>query len=426
MADDSRKWTEAEDQILEAAVRQAATPIDWLWIASRLPERSNKDCRKRWYQRFAGNTNFGSWMDAEDGRLRAAVARHGTKWPIVSKEVGTRTSDQCSKRWKHVLDPNLDHSPWTLEEDNSLLTGVEQHGRNWKMISEMYFKNRAALSLKNRHALLIRRRNRSNGLPQALSKLQTRSPSHSPKTIAMPECRNSTQQLENSAASSDDPRPFEKEIQDEGMTSKVNDNNLQSKTARYDWGDLEVATSNATFEKGECWSADPDLFLSSSPFQGQISDEGFGIGDILKEPSCGPQSVTPLRQCSVADFQDNFEGLLGSMSPLDNFTLYPNASLGSAETSPGPSSDLCTRPSSGSSSARMTAATGFDNEQLTSPMAPCRHEDWNNLFSLTVRCTKGKMEAIRQSVLETTSNMLCIEENDDDLIEMRLTVERRS
>lgn len=60
-------------------------------------------------------------MDAEDDRLRAAVAQHGTKWPVVSKQVETRTSDQCSKRWKQVLDPNLDHSPWTLEEVSQIL-----------------------------------------------------------------------------------------------------------------------------------------------------------------------------------------------------------------------------------------------------------------------------------------------------------------
>lgn len=60
-------------------------------------------------------------MDTEDDQLRAAVAKHGTKWRVVSKEVRTRTSDQCSKRWKQVLDPNLDHSPWSPAEVSQIL-----------------------------------------------------------------------------------------------------------------------------------------------------------------------------------------------------------------------------------------------------------------------------------------------------------------
>ncbi|KAE8151654.1 Homeodomain-like protein [Aspergillus avenaceus] len=424
--DDNHKWTEAEDQILKAAVRQVEAPIDWLWIARHLPERSNKDCRKRWYQRFAGNTNFGSWMDAEDSRLRAAVARHGTKWPIISKEVGTRTSEQCSKRWKQVLDPNLDHSPWTLEEDNSLLTSVERHGRNWKMISEMYLKNRAALSLKNGYALLIRRRNRSKGMPQAMARMQTKSRSHSPRAIVMTEYQNNSQQLDNSAVLSDDPQLSEKELQDEAMTSNVEDDTVRSETAQYDWGDLDMATSSTTLGKGGYWSPDSNPFLSSSPFQSQMSNERPGIHDILGSPSCGPQSVTSMPQYNMTDFQGNLKHLFDSMSPLDNLPLDPNVSLGSTETSSGPSSGLSSGFSTRPSSVRVTAAPGMGEEQLSRPITPYRGEDWNNLFSLTVRCTKEKMEAIRQSVLETTSNMLCSEERDDDLIEMRFTVERKS
>lgn len=86
--------------------------VDWLSIAEYLPGRNNKDCRKRWHQKFATNTNYGTWSEQEDERLHMAVNQHGVKWALVAQVVGTRSSEQCSKRWKDVLNPELSRSPW--------------------------------------------------------------------------------------------------------------------------------------------------------------------------------------------------------------------------------------------------------------------------------------------------------------------------
>lgn len=43
----------------------------------------------------------------------------------------------------------------SLGQDNILLSSVDTHGRNWKMIAELHFRDRSTLSLKNRHALLL-------------------------------------------------------------------------------------------------------------------------------------------------------------------------------------------------------------------------------------------------------------------------------
>jgi lipoate synthase len=60
--------------------------------------------------------NKGPWTEEEDERLGKAVQHHGTKWAVVASVVGTRLPDQCSKRWMHALNPEIDHSPWTPEE----------------------------------------------------------------------------------------------------------------------------------------------------------------------------------------------------------------------------------------------------------------------------------------------------------------------
>ncbi|GAD92511.1 hypothetical protein PVAR5_1103 [Paecilomyces variotii No. 5] len=162
MPPERRRWTQKEDEILKIAVGEDAEGIDWLSVAQFLPGRNNKECRKRWYQKFAHNTNRGSWTEEEDERLRTAINQHGTKWTLVARDVGTRSSEQCSKRWNDTLNPDLDRSPWRTEDDELLLSAIDTVGRNWKLIAQLHFPNRAALSLKNRHSLLLRRQARDN------------------------------------------------------------------------------------------------------------------------------------------------------------------------------------------------------------------------------------------------------------------------
>ncbi|KAL2871190.1 SANT/Myb-like DNA-binding domain-containing protein [Aspergillus lucknowensis] len=107
----------------------------------------------------------GTWSPAEDARLREAVAKHGTRWVSVASEVQTRNGDQCAKRWNGKLNPGLDHSPWTQDEDEQLLCLVATYGNNWKFMASSFFNARAPLALKNRHSLLMRRLKRG-GLEQ--------------------------------------------------------------------------------------------------------------------------------------------------------------------------------------------------------------------------------------------------------------------
>ncbi|EAU35440.1 conserved hypothetical protein [Aspergillus terreus NIH2624] len=100
----------------DRSTSQTQGSVSWHEIASFLPGRTNKDCRKRWYGTTATKVNKGPWTEEEDERLGKAVQHHGTKWAVVASVVGTRLPDQCSKRWMHALNPEIDHSPWTPEE----------------------------------------------------------------------------------------------------------------------------------------------------------------------------------------------------------------------------------------------------------------------------------------------------------------------
>ncbi|KAK3330706.1 Homeodomain-like protein, partial [Apodospora peruviana] len=152
-------WTPAEDSLLARAVAKEKPqngPISWCSVAAHLPGRNNKDCRKRWHYSIAHSIRKGTWTREEDQRLRDAVAIHGTRWSKIANLVGTRNGDQCWKRWYDCLDPKIDKSPWTAEEDMKLLRTVAKHGRNWTGIVNKHFPNRTSLSAKNRYSILQR------------------------------------------------------------------------------------------------------------------------------------------------------------------------------------------------------------------------------------------------------------------------------
>lgn len=138
-------WTEKEDQILRHEAERQLTQgsvRNWNQIAPKLPGRTNKDCRKRW-SKVRENVKKGAWSSAEDERLQSAVERFGYRWTIVAESVGTRHADQCAKRWHHSLNPTLDHSEWSPEDDERLLAVVDVYGRNWTTVRETTFPFRS-------------------------------------------------------------------------------------------------------------------------------------------------------------------------------------------------------------------------------------------------------------------------------------------
>lgn len=53
------------------------TVKDWTAVASEIPGRTNKDCRKRWHNALAAGRNKGYWTPEEDDLLERGVRLHG-------------------------------------------------------------------------------------------------------------------------------------------------------------------------------------------------------------------------------------------------------------------------------------------------------------------------------------------------------------
>ncbi|KAL9620212.1 MAG: hypothetical protein Q9160_005221 [Pyrenula sp. 1 TL-2023] len=133
-----RRWTPEEDQILR---REAATQLEegsvksWNRIADQLPGRSNKDCRKRWCNEVAGGLKKGPWSRDEDQILGEAVRKYGQRWTAIAPLVGSRSADQCAKRWTHSLDPDLDRNinrTYRISSFSELSKSTREAGRRFK------------------------------------------------------------------------------------------------------------------------------------------------------------------------------------------------------------------------------------------------------------------------------------------------------
>lgn len=144
--------------------------IDWHRVASHLPRRNNKECRKRWVYSLESKICKGPWDEEEDRCLKNGVAKFGLKcvlnlfsalftsadlgsarWAAVAEVVGSRQPDQCSRRWHEVVNPRISHERWSLLEDSVLKEAVDTYGRKWTEIVERFFPNRTPISARNRY-----------------------------------------------------------------------------------------------------------------------------------------------------------------------------------------------------------------------------------------------------------------------------------
>ncbi|TFK36742.1 hypothetical protein BDQ12DRAFT_654112 [Crucibulum laeve] len=189
-----RSWTAKEDELLRAAVQREdpenPNPSKWHAIAKHVPNRTNKDCRKRWFAKMASDVVKGGWAPDEDEKLVKGIERYGTRWSLVASVVQTRNSDQCAKRWTDTLNPAIDRTTWSAEADDLLLQAVNEHGKVWTKIVKTYFPGRTGLSAKNRYNSITRfnadsgraarpRRKSTDGSPYSVDGRKTESVSSS-------------------------------------------------------------------------------------------------------------------------------------------------------------------------------------------------------------------------------------------------------
>ncbi|ODO01521.1 hypothetical protein I350_06341 [Cryptococcus amylolentus CBS 6273] len=150
-----RPWTLEEDALLIDAVNRLGSARGpgsaWSEISSIVGgTRTNKDCRKRWFHSLDPSLRKGRWSREEDEALKRLHKEMGPQWKEIALLIPGRKDDQCSKRWRDVLDPCLtSKKAWTPLEDALLLQLFEAHGAKWSVISDS-LPGRSPLACRNR------------------------------------------------------------------------------------------------------------------------------------------------------------------------------------------------------------------------------------------------------------------------------------
>lgn len=158
-------WTKAEDVLLENGVRNCGEH-NWKQVATEfVPSRNPTQCRQRWQKVIKPGIKKGAWEKEEDelltGVVLVALAAVGQdinkiKWKEIAEQCPGRTHKKCRERWKGHLDPSINHSEFSPQEDALLMQMHARVGNKYADIARC-LQGRTADKVKSRLRTLTNR-----------------------------------------------------------------------------------------------------------------------------------------------------------------------------------------------------------------------------------------------------------------------------
>lgn len=149
-------WTKDDDLRLTEVMKKYKNPRDWEPIAKEHGAgKSAKECHERWIRYLKPGVRKGQWTDHEDAIVIEAVTTSSeqpfTRWSDLAQRLPGRVGKQIRDRWVNHLNPNINHLPFSREDDLLLWDGHKKLGKRWVEISTKFFhSSRSENHIKNR------------------------------------------------------------------------------------------------------------------------------------------------------------------------------------------------------------------------------------------------------------------------------------
>lgn len=96
------------------------------------------------------------WTLEEDKKIIELVQRYGTgNWILIAQQIDGKNGKQCRERWTNNLNPELNFSNWTAQEDQLIINLFSYAGSKWAEMAK-YLHGRSANAIKNRFRSITR------------------------------------------------------------------------------------------------------------------------------------------------------------------------------------------------------------------------------------------------------------------------------